>query len=47
MMEFMCAMTDMAKALNDYRCKCYRAVVIVAGSLRVLENRSDGGPHES
>jgi hypothetical protein len=24
------------KVLPDYRCECYRAVVIVAGSLRVL-----------
>lgn len=30
------------QSLKD-RCKCYRALVIVAGSLRVLGNRKDGG----
>ena len=35
MMELICAI----KALPDYRYECYRAVVIVAGSLRVLGNR--------
>ena len=30
------------KALHDYRCECYRTVVIV-GVLRVLWNRNDGG----
>ena len=28
--------------INDYRCECYRAVLIVARSLRVLGNRNDG-----
>ena len=31
------------KALHDYRYECYRAVVSVVGSLRVLGNRNDGG----
>ena len=35
------------KALHDYRCECYRAVVIAAGSLRVLGNRKDGGHLET
>jgi hypothetical protein len=35
------------KALNDHRCECYRAVVIVAGSLRIIGNTNDGGQHEA
>jgi hypothetical protein len=31
------------KALHDFRCECYRAVVIVALRLRGLENRNCGG----
>ena len=30
-----------------YRCECYRAVLIVAGSLRVLGNKNDGGQLET
>jgi hypothetical protein len=35
------------KALHDYRCEYYRALVIVAGSFRVLGNRNDGGQLET
>jgi hypothetical protein len=34
------------KTLHDCKCECYRAVVIVAGSLRVLGNRNYGGQFE-
>ena len=46
MMELMCAITSLSK-LHDYRCECYRAVVIVARSLRDFGNRNDGGQLET
>jgi hypothetical protein len=44
MMELMCS-DQLFKALNNYRCECYR--VIAAGRHKVLGNRDDGSQLET